>query len=119
MAPQLKLSRGMRFMLLAMVVIGCASPTQPPDAASRGFNNCSWRDPQLGVSQCSTDDQHPGQSWCTCATAQATCNYENFENGCDCSCVNFGGSLWWSCTPDEPFSSPCPIAPPIDAGVFD
>jgi hypothetical protein len=116
-APELQPRRAMWFMLLAIVVIGCASPTPQPDAASPDFNNCSWRDPQFGVSQCSTDDQHSGESWCTCAIAQATCTYESCENGCDCSCVTIGGSFWWSCIPDEQFSSPCPIAPPIDAGV--
>src|SRR5450432_2462862 len=104
--------------LLFTLLVACNSSTSHPDATRRDFNNCSWRDPQFGSSTCVTDVEHSGQRWCTCEPG-ATCTYENFENGCDCHCAAIGSGWWWSCTPDEPFSSPCPITPPIDAGVLD
>lgn len=115
----------MRFVLLATLVTACnTSGGGPLDASghdappSRDFNNCSWRDPKLGESQCRQNDD--GTFSCTCDADGSTCTYENFENGCDCGCAAIeDGTLWWGCIPDEPFSSPCPVSPPADAGVQD
>jgi hypothetical protein len=111
-----QLGGAMKQLVVALVVAGCSSSS--PDRGPTDYNDCSWRDPQLGPSTCFEDDQHPGESWCTCATEAATCTYYNFENGCSCACARIGAGLWWSCIPDEEFSNPCPIPPP-DAGVVD
>jgi hypothetical protein len=114
----------MKRLFLVFLVMGCSSSTRNHEqidgdhGAGSGFNDCSWRDPGFGTSTCFQDDQHPGSTWCTCATEAAVCTYRNFENGCSCTCTRIGNGMWWSCMPDEPFSNPCPIAPP-DAGVVD
>jgi len=102
-------------LVLCLLVIGCHSasthqtPDAPPDALYS--NDCSWRDMTFGASTC-TEDPSGNGFYCTCDTAGATCTYENWENGCSCSCMMTSKGLYWSCIPDEPFSPPCPSFPP-------
>jgi len=86
----------MRWLLLGALAIGCTASKAAPDGAM-GFNTCSWRDPQFGPSQC-FNNADGGGFWCTC---------------CSCTCVQAGSGLWWQCEPDEPFTPPCPILPPM------
>ncbi len=108
----------MRLSLAIALAVGCSSSTSPHgDAAATGsdgsryFNNCSWRDPLFGASTC-IEAPDGSRFSCTCDALGSGCTYENWENGCDCQCQMFGSGLYWHCTPDEPFSSPCPVDPP-------
>ena len=120
MVRPLDRARRMRWLLIAVVLVGCNNERgtavhgdAPRDAFY--FNNCPWRGSGFGSSTCAMANS-TGAQWCTCMSLGSSCTYENWENGCSCGCAATGsGLLYWQCTPDEPFSSPCPVAPP-DAG---
>jgi hypothetical protein len=113
----------MRWLVLVLLA-GCELliPTAPkhtkppPDAATM----CPLPKPP-GVCECTdtigwactTCPFGEGADPIACTNVGSSCQIENWEHGCDCSCVAPG---WWSCS-RETIGSTCPSPPPPDAGV--
>jgi hypothetical protein len=122
----------MRLALLCLALTGCTlylegpdkKHAPPPDApriiADAFVPECGPMPADAGACSCSN-----GQWWCNscpwsspepliaCSQVGASCEYEDWEHGCSCTCDASG---WWSCTP-ETVGSTCPKPPPPDAAL--
>ena len=130
-APMLLKGAGMRFALLCLVLAGCSlyldgrdkkhapQPDAPRTIVDAYLPECGPMPADAGACSCTN-----GQWWCNscpwsspepriaCSQVGASCEYEDWEHGCSCTCDPSG---WWSCEP-ETGGSTCPEPWVPDAG---